>query len=215
MKIINGVLGWIRPLFRPSARWSVFSLLVIGVVLGAGGVVGFNEGLHYTNTEAFCTSCHEMYAQPYQALQLTTHYNNNVGVRPICSDCHVPHAFIPKMIRKVEAAREVWGHITGVIDTPEKYAAHLKEMKDREIARMRANDSAGCRSCHDVAHMDMAAQSDKAREYHQALKEKRKTCIDCHQGIAHRYPSMAQPASTQGEQDAVQAQPTTAAGSPE
>lgn len=144
--MLGTIRKWVGLLLQPSKRWSILTLLVTGIVVGAVGVVGFNFSLQATNTETFCTSCHEMYAQPYQTVQQTTHYNNASGVRPTCSDCHVPHEFIPKMIRKVEAAREVWGSITGMIDTPEKYMAHLDEMKMREINRMRSNDSAGCRS---------------------------------------------------------------------
>lgn len=188
--MLGTIRKWVGLLLQPSKRWSILTLLVVGILVGAVGVVGFNFSLQATNTEAFCTSCHEMYAQPYQTVQQTTHYNNASGVRPTCSDCHVPHEFIPKMIRKVEAAREVWGSITGIIDTPEKYMAHLDEMKMREITRMRGNDSAGCRSCHDVKRMDFAAQSEKARFYHGAMAEQGKTCIDCHQGIAHQYPGM-------------------------
>lgn len=188
MTILKKARQWLRPLFRPSARWPVIVLLVAGVVLGVVGMLGFNYSLQATNTEAFCTSCHEMYAQPFQSVQQTTHFNNRSGVRPICADCHVPHEFVPKMIRKVEAAREVWGHLTGMVDTPEKYAAHLDVMKAREIARLRANDSAECRNCHDVARMDLALQSEKARLYHAAMDARNKTCIDCHQGIAHTYP---------------------------
>ena len=199
MGLISRVVGWLAPLFRPSARIPIIVLLVAGIVIGAVGIIGFNASLHATNTEAFCTSCHEMYAQPYQALQQTAHYNNRSGVRPICSDCHVQHEFIPKMIRKMEAAREVWGHLTGRVDTPEKYMAHLDEMKAREIARLKASDSATCRNCHDVARMDMNQQSEKARFYHAAMTEKNKTCIDCHQGIAHTYP---QHAVTESETDA-------------
>lgn len=188
MTILKKARQWLRPLFRPSARWPVIVLLVAGVVLGVVGMLGFNYSLQATNTEAFCTSCHEMYAQPFQSVQQTAHFNNRSGVRPICADCHVPHEFVPKMIRKVEAAREVWGHLTGMVDTPEKYAAHLDVMKAREIARLRANDSAECRNCHDVARMDLALQSEKARLYHAAMDARNKTCIDCHQGIAHTYP---------------------------
>lgn len=188
MGLIKRIGQWLAPLLRPATRTPVIVLLALGVTLGAVGVVGFNFSLLATNTEAFCTSCHEMYAQPFQTVQQTAHFNNRSGVRPICSDCHVPHDFVPKMIRKIEAAREVWGHLTGMIDTPEKYVAHLDAMKAREIERMRGNDSAACRSCHDVARMDLNQQSEKARFYHAAMSEKNKTCIDCHQGIAHSYP---------------------------
>lgn len=58
-------------------------------------------------------------------------------------------------------------------------------MKAREVARLRANDSAECRDCHDVIQTDFSLQSAKARRYHQAMEHKEKTCIDCHKGIAH------------------------------
>ena len=85
----------------------------------------------------------------------------------------------------MEAAREVWGHWTGLIDTPEKYAAHAPAMKAREIARIRANDSQECRNCHNPERMLLASQSAKAQNYHQAMEKQGKTCIDCHSGLAH------------------------------
>ena len=138
-----------------------------------------------TNTEEFCTSCHMMKDNPLVMLQDTAHYYNKSGVRPTCSDCHVPKEFIPKMIRKIEASREVWGAITGIIDTPEKYAAHAPKMKAREIARLKANDSQECRNCHNTDMMLLGVQTAKAQEFHQAAKSNGKTCIDCHAGVAH------------------------------
>lgn len=177
--------GFLHRLMRPSARWSVAALLGAGIVIGIGSAVGFEASLKATSTEAFCTSCHEMYDNSYAMLETTSHFHNKSGVRPTCSDCHVPKPFIPKMIRKIEAAREVWGHFTGVIDTPEKYAAHAPVMKAREIARLQANDSAECRNCHEVSQTILELQTEKAQKYHRALEHKDKTCIDCHRGIAH------------------------------
>ena len=88
-------------------------------------------------------------------------------------------------MRKVEASREVWGSITGIIDTPEKYRAHTPVMKAREIARLQANDSRECRNCHDTAQMVPELQSKMAQRFHQPQRAKDKTCIDCHAGIAH------------------------------
>ena len=144
---------WFGRLRRPSPSLSVLSLLAIGLLLGVAGVAAFNATLHATSTEAFCISCHEMEDNAYAQLQRTIHYSNASGLHATCSDCHVPREFLPKMVRKVEAAREVWGSITGVIDTPEKYAAHTPAMKAREIARLRANDSQECRNCHAADRM--------------------------------------------------------------
>lgn len=177
--------GWLKKLLSPSPSHSILALVAVGLIIGVVGVIAFDATLHATSTEEFCISCHEMEASPYAQLKKTLHFDNAIGVRPTCSDCHLPKEFVPKMIRKVEAAREVWGTITGIIDTPEKYAAHAPAMKEREIARLQANDSQECRNCHDTKHMMAALQSAKAQRYHKASRVKDKTCIDCHAGIAH------------------------------
>jgi cytochrome c-type protein NapC len=138
------------------------------VVLGIVGVVAFDGVMHATSTDAFCTSCHEMDI-PYAQVQTSTHYSSASGMRATCSDCHVPREFGPKMVRKIEAAREVWGSITGVIDTPEKYAAHAPAMKQREINCLLANDSRECRNCHESGRMLPTLQTAKARQYHQLM----------------------------------------------
>ena len=177
--------GWLNNLLSPSPSHSILALVAVGLVIGVVGVIAFDASLHASSTEKFCISCHEMEANPYAQLQKTKHYDNALGVRPTCSDCHVPREFVPKMIRKIEAAREVWGNITGIIDTPEKYAAHAPAMKQREIARLRANDSQECRNCHDPAHMQADLQSRMAQRFHQPSRVKDKSCSDCHAGIAH------------------------------
>ena len=58
-------------------------------------------------------------------------------------------------------------------------------MKERELARFRASDSATCRSCHEVARMDLEAQSPKARREHAKLGGGGKTCVDCHEEAGH------------------------------
>lgn len=174
----------------PSAKWSAGTLLGVGLLAGVFGVLAFNTSMHMSSTEEFCISCHEMEDNAYAMLQETVHFKNNVGVRPTCSDCHLPKEFVPKMIRKIEASREVWGHFTGIIDTPEKYAAHAPKMKAREIARLKANDSQECRNCHETEQMILALQTEKAQQFHTAAQMNEKTCIDCHAGIAHTPPGV-------------------------
>lgn len=182
---MSGLSDWWKRLLKPSPSRSILSLLIVGGVLGVAGVMVFNVSMHATSTEEFCISCHEMEANPWAQMQRTSHFSNAAGLHATCSDCHLPKEFVPKMIRKVEASREVWGTLMGIIDTPEKYAAHTPKMKAREIARLQANDSQECRNCHNTERMLMASQSAKAQEYHQAMKTNGKTCIDCHSGIAH------------------------------
>jgi len=180
-----------RRLLRPSSL-PVYMLLLIGLVVGVGSAVGFYVSLEATSTTEFCTSCHQMANGPFVMLKDTSHYSNESGVAPGCADCHVPKAFVPKIIRKIQASREVWSTITGKIDTKEKYLAHVAAMKGREIARLKANDSQECRNCHDVTRMRLDEQSPKARQFHEAMLQQGSTCIDCHQGIAHMTPEVAE-----------------------
>ena len=166
-----------------TPRRLIAVILALGIVIGVGGVLVFNYSLAASSTDEFCLGCHN-HAIPLAQHQLTPHYKNVFGVAPGCSDCHVQHDFLPKIQRKMAAAREVWGHLRGVIDTDEKYLAHQPEMKERELARFRASDSAPCRSCHNVERMDLEAQSPKARRDHAKLGQG-KTCVDCHDDAGH------------------------------
>lgn len=161
------------------------SALVVGIGVGVIGILGYDYAMATTSTDEFCISCHEMESGPFVLLQETTHFSNESGVHPGCSDCHLPAKGWPKMWRKIQASREVWSSITGKIDTPEKYLAHAPVMKAREIARLKANDSQECRNCHEVQAMDFEQQSRMAKRLHQKMETSGKTCIDCHQGIAH------------------------------
>ena len=159
--------------------------LIPGMVIGVAAFATFDGVMHYTSSEEFCgQSCHEM-ETPRKALEQTAHSSNSHGVGVACADCHIPREFGPKMLRKIEASREVWGHWTGIIDTPEKYAAHRPAMRERELRRIRANDSQECRNCHQLERMDFAAQERAVRRYHRGMESRGKTCIDCHEGLAH------------------------------
>lgn len=182
---MSRLINWLKSLLQPSPTRSVLSLLAVGLVIGVAGLLTFDATMHATSTEEFCTSCHEMEINPFAQVKKTAHHSNKAGIAATCSDCHVPKEFVPKMIRKIEASREVWGTLMGIIDTPEKYRAHAPKMKAREIARLQANDSQECRNCHQTDRMLLAAQTAKAQEYHQAMLSNGKTCIDCHSGIAH------------------------------
>ncbi len=115
--LIRRIWQWWR---RPS-RLALGTLLLIGFAAGILFWGGFNTGMEKANTEAFCISCHEMRNNVYEEYMETVHYNNRSGVRATCPDCHVPHEWGPKMIRKIKASKELYGKIFGIIDTPAKF----------------------------------------------------------------------------------------------
>jgi cytochrome c-type protein NapC len=183
-----GKSGWWAALRRPSAKYSLLALLAVGFF---GGILfwgGFNTGMEATNAMRFCIGCHEMRTTVYEEYKSTIHYSNRTGVRATCADCHVPRDWTNKMVRKIRASYELWGKVTGKIDTPEKFEANRMAMAEREWARMKATDSIECRNCHSFEAMSQEVQKKTAHKKHTEARQKGMTCIDCHQGIAHRLP---------------------------
>ena len=96
---------WQRLWRKPRSRW-LLGIPIGGFLLFGVGIVGwasFDATLHYTNSFEFCTSCHEMRDSMLPEYVNSVHGKNTAGVRAICSDCHVPRAFIPKMGAKLAA----------------------------------------------------------------------------------------------------------------
>jgi len=185
--------GFLRGLWhvlrRPSTTFSLLTLLSGGFVAGIIFWGGFNTVMEATNTLEFCTSCHEMRDTVYQEYRKTIHFSNRTGVRAICSDCHVPRDWVHKIVRKVNASKELYGKVTGIIDTPEKFEAHRAELAKRVWTTMLESNSRECRNCHSFDGMNPEKQSPIAAKIHAVAKSKERTCIDCHKGIAHKLPA--------------------------
>lgn len=150
----------------------------------------FNVGMEATNEEAFCISCHTMGDNLLPELQKTVHWQNRSGVRARCPDCHVPHDFSDKVARKMQASREVWGHLVGTIDTREKFKEHRIVLAQREWERFKANNSKECRNCHDYNSMDFDKMRVTSQMVMRRAAERDTSCVDCHKGIAHQLPEM-------------------------
>lgn len=183
------VKKWISLLLKPSPVWSIAALLAVGIIIGITGLVAFDITMKATSTEAFCSSsCHEMKTFVTPEYTGTAHDTNHSGVRADCADCHVPKQFIPKMIRKTVALKEIYHHLLGTIDSAEKFEAHRARLAQNVWDYMEATDSQECRNCHNASKMDATAQAKKAAAFHRSAKKSGKTCINCHKGIAHKLP---------------------------
>ncbi|HSD59856.1 MAG TPA: NapC/NirT family cytochrome c [Burkholderiales bacterium] len=174
-------------LTTPGARYPVLVLLAVGVVVGAGLVIGTRVMVTETGTDRFCgTACHEMQAA-LKELEDSSHGRNRIGLTASCHDCHIPHEYPANLIRKAQAgARDVYHHLLGTLGTPEKYEQNRVRLARAELARLKSRDSAECRHCHDAAKMDLAKQSGFAAKSHREAAEKRETCVECHTGVAHK-----------------------------
>lgn len=176
---------------KPRSKWllgiPVGGLLML--LLGIALANGTSAALHATSTPQFCAeSCHYMRDFVAPEVKASVHGSTRSGAGPSCPDCHVPKPFVPLMIRKVEAAREGWGHLTGVINTREKFEAKRLEMAQMVWEVMEKTESRECRSCHSFERMDFEKQERVSARRHKKAMEEGKTCINCHKGVAHKLP---------------------------
>jgi nitrate/TMAO reductase-like tetraheme cytochrome c subunit len=179
---------WRRPRWRLMLGIPLGGLLMF--VIGVAFWVTFTRVVEETSTLDFCTSCHEM-SWVYAEYQESVHYKNASGVSAICADCHVPRPFFEKMARKIKATVvEVPAALSGKIDTKEKFEAERLRLARNVWEEMRANNSQKCRHCHTLEKMALDKQSRSAQRRHdpERLKESGDTCIDCHEGVAHKLP---------------------------
>lgn len=184
--MIASVWKWLS---TPSAKLAVGVLLVAGVCAGAVGMVAFDGVMHATSTDEFCLACHELEVNIGVDYETRSHALNANGIHVTCSDCHLPKPLVPKYMRKLRAVGEVYHHVIGTIDTPEKFEAHRMTMAMRVWTEMNETDSRECRDCHHADVWDLDLQTEKARRYHGPSMSRGKTCIDCHKGVAHILPS--------------------------
>lgn len=186
--------GWWSRMWRKPKRWFWLGIPPGGYLLFVVGVVfwtAFNLTLEYSNTEAFCISCHVMKDNVYAEYTETIHYSNRTGVRAVCSDCHVPKEWFPKVGRKIVATtHEVPHWLMGTINTREKFENRRLYLAKRVWSDMKGSDSHECRNCHELGHMDLDKQQLSASRRHtlKRQRERGETCIDCHQGVAHTLP---------------------------
>ncbi|HUE12044.1 MAG TPA: NapC/NirT family cytochrome c, partial [Steroidobacteraceae bacterium] len=85
----RGIGAW---LWRRPQRWFLLGIPAGGLLAFIIGIVftgSFIGGLKMAETDAFCTSCHEM-KQPFQELTHSVHYSNEFGIQASCGNCHVP-----------------------------------------------------------------------------------------------------------------------------
>ena len=183
------VSAW-RWLFMPSARWSLFTLLVLGVVIGVGATVTTQVMIAVTGSDEFCGgACHSMQWVAREHKE-SAHHVNRTGVGAGCHDCHIPKAYPEVLWYKAFAGtKDVIQELRGVISTEEKFKKERLRMAQSVWAEYKANDSRNCRNCHHFTAEIVAKQKDFVKPMHAQVLEGKATCIDCHKGIAHTEPT--------------------------
>lgn len=171
---------------RMGRRVLLLSLLAVGIVIGAGGMLASNVVNERTSTDEFCTSCHTMEslaADPH--FRASAHVSNPVGVTADCGDCHIPSTnwFVETYTHAAQGLKDVYSTWTHDFDEPGVWEAYRVELAHAVREEMREQDSVTCRSCHDAAEITPASREGQAA--HALLQSQQVTCIDCHFNLVH------------------------------
>ncbi len=185
--------GFWHWLWKPPERWYLLGIPAGALIFFLIGVVFvvfvLRPQLTFTESQEFCTSCHEMQI-PFEQLQHSPHWSNEFGIRATCADCHLPPQLGPSLVAHFDARVDVWAHLTGRIDTPAKFEQNKLRMAEVVWKDLKNMDSATCRRCHSFEAMALNEQSHEAAKHHspEYIAKTGKTCIDCHKGVAHELP---------------------------
>lgn len=187
--------AWSRLWQRPKAKWllgipvGAFLALVVGGV----GVYGTQVVLHATSTDDFCMTCHSNHSLRDEVLA-SSHGNNSAGITVTCAQCHLPPGGFEYLVKKIIVSKDIIGYMTiDGFNTQEWLEANRKEQGDLARDYLRSIDSRTCTSCHSNIYENQPESMKKVAKKMHAMnfkkaEDKRKTCIDCHKGVAHPYP---------------------------
>ncbi|WP_028116158.1 NapC/NirT family cytochrome c [Ferrimonas senticii] len=178
----------LRNLIKPG-----MGLVAVGLVIGALGFWGTQNILHATSSDAFCMTCHAQHSLKDEVMA-SAHGNNAMGIVAQCQDCHLPPGQIDYLVKKIIVSKDVIGYLTiDGFETQEWLEENRKEQAELARDYIRSIDSASCQSCHtNIYENQPEAMKKMAKRMHaknfEKAPEDRKTCIDCHKGVAHPYP---------------------------
>ena len=173
---------------RPSSVFGLGVLVFAGFVAGVMFWGGFNTALEVTNTEKFCTGCHEMRDNVFAELKTTIHFSNRSGVRAAARIATCRTTGPTRSRARCRRPRRS-GAICSAPSTPAKSSVdHRLELALHEWARLKANNSLECRNCHSAQSMDITKQSPRAADRASALPVHRREDL-------HRLPQGHRPPS--------------------
>ncbi len=146
----------------------------VGVLVGAGiHTFRYAEGQSYLTTDPkACANCHIMQPQ-YDGWQKASHH-----AVAVCVDCHLPVAFVPKYLAKLENG---WRH--GEKFTTQNFDEPIR-IKSAGARILDAN----CRRCHEALVHDTFGVARGSGLLPDSDAERRSDdleCVHCHSAVGH------------------------------
>ncbi len=131
-----------------------------------GNVAQHWVGGSHEQRQLTCVTCHDMHNTAKKLL-----HDQQTSV---CTTCHKPQQQGMHTLNKA------------LDKQPDCTLCHNPHANAEPKPQLLSNRSEGCRFCHDLpAMVGDPTVSAKANSYHKTMTQLGRTCVDCHQGIAH------------------------------
>jgi cytochrome c-type protein NapC len=174
---------------RPSSVFGLGVLVLAGFVAGVVFWGGFNTALELTNTEKFCTGCHEMRDNVFAELKSTIHFTNR-SVRARA----VPIATSAQVVDRQDRAQDA--SLQGGLGPSIRHHRHKENSSTigsscaTRMGTLQGQRLPGMPQLPQHRSMDIPSSRRASVAHQRFLFTAEKTCIDCHKGIAHKLPDM-------------------------
>ncbi len=161
--------------------------LLLGLVLGAGCIIGLYLTSVYFSTDESCMICH-VHPHAEESWKLSKHMNNGSGTRTHCVACHLPpqtNTWDHYTAKAKLGIRDVWGYLT-------------KDSADFDWDRMSELEYAvtyipneSCKECHhNLFPEGITPDGITAHLYYDENEKKLDLqCISCHLDAGHYNPN--------------------------
>lgn len=129
-----------------------------------------------------CTSCHSM--KPFfEEYKTSVHYFGRSGVKAGCVNCHVKGGSLVSVSGATLLIKDTYKEIFKPVKNREDAEARRPEMAKRVRDHLIETRSGVCFGCH--VEDAINPTKDRGKNAHESMKEKGKTCIECHFNLVH------------------------------
>lgn len=188
-----------------------FALAFLFVCVGIVGVALTNKAVIWSSSDSFCGQfCHSM-IWASAAYKKAPHYQNAIGVRASCGDCHIPydssHATATEYVyllafKANRGAKDFYHEATRSMSTEKEWEDRRPALAAEFENFITQHNYITCRGCHQLNAFGGPHSVMKQMIHQRYATSNAYDCLHCHSDIGHVYSNSAsttpgQPATLQ------------------
>lgn len=164
-------------------RKRILLVLFLSFTIGILASVWGHQAVEYSSTDEFCASCH-VHPHVFASWKLSTHFDNQSGIKVHCVDCHLPPDGQGYMVQKAKLGlKDLYGFMT-------KDSAQFNWEAKRTVEQApHFTYKVSCIKCHaNLFPLKLNKEGQDAHLYY-TQNEAKLECTNCHLHVGHYDPN--------------------------